>query len=330
MPKEIWEEHESVFHYTNKAGLEGVLKSQALHATHYKYLNDTSEMVQLKPRLEELIRPSIEKTILELLKNGVRAEQIVNKLGGLKPAAQSEAKTVADVLYRISFGGNGRGRYFQPYVASFCSHRGDYEAKNGLLSQWRVYAAGDGFAIVFDTKALLEFLRRDADEFAYNTFQFGDVINDGDAEGFAREFSELIEHIQRVYPEIFYRQEPDLRPLFGQFVSAASRFKHRGFSEECEVRVVLSPISEQWFDELKSTGDESFFKIASKKIKSTQFKAGMTPFIVVGEAENFRLPIRSIIIGPGLYGPLKKEALERFIEIKRLDIEVRLSETPLS
>jgi hypothetical protein len=33
----------SVFHYTDSAGLLGILKSKSLYATDYRYLNDVSE-----------------------------------------------------------------------------------------------------------------------------------------------------------------------------------------------------------------------------------------------------------------------------------------------
>ena len=56
-PKDIWEEHAQIVHYTDQAGLEGILTSQALHATHYDYLNDTSELKRMEEPLAKAVAP---------------------------------------------------------------------------------------------------------------------------------------------------------------------------------------------------------------------------------------------------------------------------------
>jgi hypothetical protein len=38
------EDHPQLIHYTGAAGLSGILESQTLHATHYSYLNDATEV----------------------------------------------------------------------------------------------------------------------------------------------------------------------------------------------------------------------------------------------------------------------------------------------
>src|SRR5438093_3948 len=67
-----WGEHvmsaesKKIFHYTDQAGLEGILKNQCLHATHFGYLNDESESkifpMALKRSFEPFVRKWLEET----------------------------------------------------------------------------------------------------------------------------------------------------------------------------------------------------------------------------------------------------------------------------
>jgi hypothetical protein len=52
----------SVFHYTDSAGLLGILSSRSLFATDYRYLNDAAE----GSLIQELIVPIIEAEIAEI------------------------------------------------------------------------------------------------------------------------------------------------------------------------------------------------------------------------------------------------------------------------
>ena len=52
----------SVFHYTDSAGLLGILSSKSLFATHYRYLNDVSEGSLIR----DLILPILEVEITEI------------------------------------------------------------------------------------------------------------------------------------------------------------------------------------------------------------------------------------------------------------------------
>src|SRR4030088_767631 len=52
----------SVFHYTDSAGLLGILSSKSLFATDYRYLNDASEGSMIR----DLILPVFENEIAEV------------------------------------------------------------------------------------------------------------------------------------------------------------------------------------------------------------------------------------------------------------------------
>jgi len=51
------DQHPELFHYTGVAGVEGILKTQTLWATHARSLNDASELIAFRERLPRIIRP---------------------------------------------------------------------------------------------------------------------------------------------------------------------------------------------------------------------------------------------------------------------------------
>jgi hypothetical protein len=52
----------SIFHYTDTAGLLGILSSETLFATDYRYLNDVAEAGVIR----DLIMPILESEIAEI------------------------------------------------------------------------------------------------------------------------------------------------------------------------------------------------------------------------------------------------------------------------
>ena len=109
-----------IFHYTNSAGLRGIIQGRRIFATHFRYLNDASEidyrMFVLGAAIEKLMGESHDRatlSFLELLKNNANL-----------------------------FGGT-----FECYIACFCT--GD-----DLLNQWRHYSGTGGYAIGFSTLEL--------------------------------------------------------------------------------------------------------------------------------------------------------------------------------
>ena len=67
-PSDIYPE---LFHYTTLGGLEGILKSQSLWATHYQDLNDSQEMIYAKQVLKKHVVPYLINQIEQMVKTGV-------------------------------------------------------------------------------------------------------------------------------------------------------------------------------------------------------------------------------------------------------------------
>jgi hypothetical protein len=259
--EDVWDEHPLVFHYTNSTGLHGILQNQTLHATHYKYLNDAQEIFHLIPRLVEQITPFFRKPISSLAKFNKVVSERIKALGGLGNAATHESEVMVKALYKATFSLTSAANFYEPFIVSFCAHEHEYERENGLLSQWRAYGGHEGYAIVFDTRALTEMIRTETQKFAYNQVHVSSVVYDDDATKFAKEFESLTEAIKTIVPRLFAEPRAEIfQPLFEPFINSATRFKHRGFYEEREVRIVLPPISQFWCDKIKLDQPDDFTK----------------------------------------------------------------------
>src|SRR5258706_6324596 len=104
---------ETIWHYTNWAGLNGILSSGKLWASHISYLNDTAELKHAAKLFQRLISERIKNALVANL--------------------QFDAKETVDSLSELNV-----------CVVSF-------SGKSDDLSQWRGYASPPpGFALGFD------------------------------------------------------------------------------------------------------------------------------------------------------------------------------------
>ncbi len=113
-----------LYHYTDTAGFEGIIKNRCLWATDYRFLNDRREMVCGEDVFKEVAD--------ELSKD---------------PALSSRQRVLLGEVVRC----HDRfklTRMFNPFIVSFST-------KGNLLSQWRAYSAdGAGFSLGFEASAL--------------------------------------------------------------------------------------------------------------------------------------------------------------------------------
>lgn len=331
MAKEIWEEHALLFHYTSTFGLLGILNSQTLHATHCAYLNDEFETVSIKQSLARYVAGYLRPTLTKLSQSNSDASETIKKLGGLRAAAEREAQAFVDVLHRTAFNSKRKPNFFEPFVVSFCAHEGAYEQSNGLLSQWRAYANASGYALAFDTRLLHDFVLHETQKFAYGAVFIGDVIYDDEEEKFLVEFAPLLQQLKAIIPELYTdRRTSLLDGMFSHFVTSALRLKHRGFREESEVRAVLPPISPYWAQQLKLDQPDDYKRhIDGRILKPIWVRENLSPYIVIGEDAQVVLPIRYIIVGPSSDKSLRCDRLKKLLDLKGIEVDVKLSDTPL-
>jgi hypothetical protein len=134
-----------LYHYTDAAGLIGIVERQVLWATDAEFLNDAQEL--------RFGRAEVHAALLS------RASELsTGKARGDHPEYPEYPDALAYTAASMMLGAaesiqpNARhDEYFQVavYVTCFCE-------EPDLLSQWRGYAAGGGFAIGFSTSALTE------------------------------------------------------------------------------------------------------------------------------------------------------------------------------
>jgi hypothetical protein len=121
---------EMLYHYTDVAGLIGILSSSSLWATNLRFMNDAEELAHSWRLMVEVLREA---------KSKASSPAQVELIEEIERAAQSEWAGYPD-LYATSFTENG-----------------------DLLSQWRAYgSAGGGYAIGFDAARLAGAPFRDA------------------------------------------------------------------------------------------------------------------------------------------------------------------------
>jgi hypothetical protein len=291
------EVYEKLFHYTTWDGLLGIMQSQTLWATHYKFLNDYTEIVLFRDKLIEFLVPYVIDAYNKLIKQSPDIESQIVESGGLNHVVQHDTEVFIDAQYHAT--GD------EIYVLSFCGqHKDPYVNNNGLLSQWRAYGIGGGFALVFDTKKLEELLGIEAKKFSYSTFHIADLVYSNDENKLQEDLSTNLSIIAEVIKLFFHHERLDENEIikeaekaYSPFVQCISRYKHRGFSEENEVRVVALPsIIDQDYFELAEK--EGIIPEPEKERKFRRINGHDIPYIELFNSIDIELPIEKIIVGP--------------------------------
>jgi hypothetical protein len=134
-PKSVFVRQGLLYHYTDAAGLLGIISSNRLWATDASFLNDPSEGQLFPERIIAFMR---------------------EKVGGLTPSEER-------IVIQIENGFNKYPRPTHAFTISFCDD-GD------LLSQWRGYASfGSGYAIGFDSQNITHIQLGTLVEVQYNS-----------------------------------------------------------------------------------------------------------------------------------------------------------------
>jgi Protein of unknown function (DUF2971) len=235
--KEFQAAHPFLYHYTNKVGLAGIIKSRTVRATYYRNLNDSSEVIHLKESFIRELAPIFDQQIEEHKPNR-HLKRLFQREGGV----QKLARDFVNSLYGATFEGEAQFGPLDAYVACFCTHTDDspYVQGHGLLSQWRGYAGGDGFCIVFDTPSLSHLLGTEFDAHYWVHLQMNAVRYAKGGTSLSSQFPELISAAKKTLADFFSGTSiPEMG--VSEFLAGASLLKHQGFEEEREVRIVAIP-----------------------------------------------------------------------------------------
>ncbi|MFZ4535945.1 DUF2971 domain-containing protein [Propionivibrio sp.] len=205
---------EFLFHYTNSAGMRGILESSRLWATNYRFLNDASEVAYGMALFNSIVQ--------DLL-------------------ASSSNEVVSEFLGRTLHTANAFDGMFDCYIACFCE-------RDDLLNQWRVYAGtGGGYALGLKAK---EIGRRWGEVHSTQNFLLRKVIYNEDIQ--KRLISEVLELTVQILDEatqdISVADANNLIARCCHFVRSEVAdylfcFKHSAFAVEEEWRLchIVSP-----------------------------------------------------------------------------------------
>jgi hypothetical protein len=101
-------------------------------------------------------------------------------------------------------------------------------------------------------------------------------------------------------------------------------YEHRGFKEEQEVRLVVSPMNQNY---MNVEDPDLTAKHAGKVLKPRNNRPNLASYVALfGDKP---LPISKIIVGPHANKEMRRVRVQRYIELLGLEIEVVCSQTPL-
>ena len=326
MSRTVPDAHPELLHYTSVAGLFGILESQSLRATHSAFQNDSTEIsLFFKWRLAKLLESGIRaelaadpelQVLPEFAKTPHEADEAVTRY----------ATEMADAIRRTS------SRLHQPYLTCFSAPANKRVESDGLLSQWRGYGKDGGYALVFDAKRLEEHLVIEGASFWYEHAHWGNVHyhqDDSDLVNAEPEILKAEDALREVIRR--YIRNPvatELESTFEPVAILSCLYKHWGFHEEREVRIVAILPGEELVQEGRRVGEARPVRQPKTFVRNGTPVPYLDLFSQESKGAPIHLPILRVIIGPHPQSELRHQAVKLFLRTKGIDAEVLISQIP--
>jgi hypothetical protein len=313
----VSDSHQSLCHYTSAAGLEGIIREQKLRATNIGFLNDSEERTgYFKRRLPHVLLEPVRESMLELLKTPEGAAAIAEE-GGRELAEEKLLKHLCEVFQQQ------HEELDEPFVTSFCVSDAQHP-NDGLLSQWRGYGDNGAYAIVFNTRRIEDLMLAES-QHCYQSLFLSDVeYADPSGRGEPRypetkRYEADIKSAVKMY--IATRASDSFEPMFTAMSALPCLFKHHGFREEGEVRIVAIPMHDQFY-ETENT----------KPRKTISFRTNnglLVPYLNLFDGESkSKLPIERVIVGPSADSTRRKKSVEMLLKRYGVEASVVVSGIP--
>jgi hypothetical protein len=320
-------EDERLFHYTSPQGLYGILESGCLWATHFRFLNDNSEVFRARSPLTKIVGKAIHCYLAAAKVN----KQIKIPDGeNVKHEADRQAAYLVDAMYKAALGSpeDGMAGIGHPYVFSTfcCSPQVAEDFNNGALVHWGAYARGGGYALQLDPHKLHQLLNEESKAFyslGFISRKLGYLANDE----FPKDFADWVDKIcasavawssQLINGDNL--ENVDFGKSLAPFLSLICSSKDPFFAPEKEARVtIFHPLK---VDNIPTVPHEVNIR-----------HAGAVPVPYLKILEGLLLsedcPIDRIVIGPHPDAERRRIALTSFLRSKKLgSIEVAQSTVP--
>jgi hypothetical protein len=287
--------HKTLFHYTTGHGLEGITKSKALWASAARYSNDLSEVryaydmaLPVFDAVEHLFTAKNHKRFLDALRLSYSTPEWADK---------------------------------EAFTVSFCE-------TNDLLSQWRGYGPGNGYAIGFDL------VKQDVIQMtsAQGTRLLLRQVN-YDPESQKTSLLQILENSATLLSKVLASHKADMAiPMILACVTFSLAewmytIKHPKFSQEQEWKLLaIPPKAVTKFPPFLKFGDayDSYAGLNARVVGSR-----MVPYLEF-VPKNKVLPMVSVTCGPHNHQRLNARAVELLLASNELDgVSVELSTIPL-
>jgi len=282
-------------HYTDLSGLKGILSTNTLWATHFAHLNDRAEMRALREPLTEFLQSAVVSRVRQSMVSRQAWRAFRRSVD-----IEQEVSIFVSAFFGTAFERGPTEPMAQSYITSFCTHAsGSYESENGLLSQWRAYGGSNGrFCLVFDTANVIDQLEKEWNFYDYFYGKLIDVVYQTPSVPIDQLFPDLIGfYTEHLAGGIMQGMKRPSSEMIVEFIAAATRFKHQGFREEQEARIIVIPMP-------KSVSDITRAQKAPGSLKAEKLVALKTrgevsvPYVSLFERDAKRLPIKRVIVGP--------------------------------
>lgn len=321
----VSQQYPELLHYTTLQGLRGILSSGCLWATDAACLNDSSEITHFfDERLRKLILEDARKRAIELAGVPQYLARMISD-GGIDKVVDIEADVWHSTLRRVTLAMN------RPFVLSFSGPSDIRVQHSGLLSQWRGYGGDGGYALVLETEKLEAMLATEAKAHHHMHVQMGDVYYHGidpQVQPATPDVAEYEAIVHQGVSRLMRGGTAEETERFYEAVTALScLYKHWGFWEEREVRVVVVPASDEVANASEPNAPprkevKSFFR-GEKDIPYVELfsQAGST-------GAQAKLPVKRVIVGPHKNRERHAESVRELLESKGYTANVFQSEIP--
>jgi hypothetical protein len=321
MSTPVSQQYTELLHYTTLNGLRGILSSGCLWATDASCLNDSSEITHFfDVRLRSLVIEEANNRANELARIPQNLAIIV-KDGGFEKVVSMETDAWQSSLRNATLAMN------RPFVLSFSGPSDARVQHSGLLSQWRGYGGDGGYALVLDTQQLEAMLAAEAQAHHYMHVQMGDIYYHGIDTSIQPATPDIAEYeaiVRQGVSRMMRGSTAEETERFYEAVTGLScLYKHWGFWEEREVRVVVLPASSE------VANAAGLHAPPQKEIKSFLRDDRHVPYVeLFSTACSGRLPIRRVIVGPHRNRDLNATCVKELLISNGYDVEVVQSEIP--
>jgi hypothetical protein len=326
MPIPVSQHYPELLHYTTFAGLRGILSSGSLWATDAAFLNDSSEIRHFfDERLRELITEDARQYAIELARMPNHLVQII-KDGGFEKVVALEVEAWHSSLRRATLAMN------RPFVLSLSAPNDERVQHSGLLSQWRGYGDDGGFAIVFDAQELESMLKAEAFAHRYMFVQIGDVYYHEIDPKIQPATSDITEYENIVHQAVYRAMRGDTLEEKGELYEAVTAlsclYKHWGFWEEREVRVVVVPAGHD------VVANDAPKAIPQKEVLLRNRGGQEIPYIELFSSVGLAgttaplLPIKRVIVGPHKNREAHAESVRQELDRVGYAVDVVQSKIP--